>query len=221
MEYFIIPRPCRAQRSTFNTVNKQIYTYLFVDDHTVGFIGMICALNFGRGNYLTKTAQVNLTWDAVAAKGADLIEQRRLIVPIKAAPCSSRWSTFTLTPEDSEKGRALGHEQQAKTSTWRQKPKSGISPSLTHQQEYIAGRDITDALLPKGSRVEDSKFRIGFFKLETDYIGIVAQCVEDRADDLLKKEQQRQTHPKYIDGPSLMPANTANCSGVPCVLPLE
>ena len=29
-----------------------------------------------------------------------------------------------------------------------------------------------------------------FSKLETDYMSIVAQCVEDRADDLLKKEQQ-------------------------------
>ena len=34
-----------------------------------------------------------------------------------------------------------------------------------------------------------------FSKLETDYMSIVAQCVEDRADDLLKKEQQ-QNPPK-------------------------
>lgn len=34
-----------------------------------------------------------------------------------------------------------------------------------------------------------------FSKLETDYMSIVAQCVEDRADDLLKKEQQ-QNQPK-------------------------
>lgn len=50
-----------------------------------------------------------------------------------------------------------------------------------------------------------------FSKLETDYMSIVAQCVEDRADDLLKRNSSR-THPKYIDSPSLMPANTANCS---------
>ena len=30
-----------------------------------------------------------------------------------------------------------------------------------------------------------------FSKLETDYMSIVAQCVEDRADDLLKEEQQQ------------------------------
>lgn len=34
-----------------------------------------------------------------------------------------------------------------------------------------------------------------FSKLETDYMSIVAQCVEDRADDSLKKEQQ-QNPPK-------------------------
>ena len=34
-----------------------------------------------------------------------------------------------------------------------------------------------------------------FSKLETDYMSIVAQCVEDRADDLLKEEQQ-QNPPK-------------------------
>ena len=34
-----------------------------------------------------------------------------------------------------------------------------------------------------------------FSKLETDYMSLVAQCVEDRADDLLKKEQQ-QNPPK-------------------------
>ena len=34
-----------------------------------------------------------------------------------------------------------------------------------------------------------------FSKLETDYMSIVSQCVEDRADDLLKKEQQ-QNPPK-------------------------
>ena len=34
-----------------------------------------------------------------------------------------------------------------------------------------------------------------FSKLETDYMSIVAQCVEDRADDLLKKEMQ-QNPPK-------------------------
>lgn len=76
-----------AERSAFcKHCYKQIYTYLFVDDHTVGFIRHDMYLELWEGNYLTKTAQVNLTWDAVAAKIADLIEQGRLMVPIKAAP---------------------------------------------------------------------------------------------------------------------------------------
>lgn len=86
LEYFN-EHPDLAERSAFcKHCYKQIYTYLFVDDHTVGFIRHDMYLELWEGNYLTKTAQVNLTWDAVAAKIADLIEQGRLMVPIKAAP---------------------------------------------------------------------------------------------------------------------------------------
>lgn len=86
LEYFN-EHPDLAERSAFcKHCYKQIYTYLFVDDHTVGFIRHDMYLELWEGNYLTKTAQVNLTWDAVAAKIADLIEQGRLIVPIKATP---------------------------------------------------------------------------------------------------------------------------------------
>lgn len=56
-------------------------------------------LELWEGNYLTKTAQVNLTWDAVAAKIADLIEQGRLIAPIKAAPVPQQMEQLTLTPK--------------------------------------------------------------------------------------------------------------------------
>ena len=86
LEYFN-EHPDLAERSAFcKHCYKQIYTYLFVDDHTVGFIRHDMYLELWEGNYLTKTAQVNLTWDAVTAKIADLIEQGRLIVPIKATP---------------------------------------------------------------------------------------------------------------------------------------
>lgn len=86
LEYFN-EHPDLAERSAFcKHCYKQIYTYLFVDDHTVGFIRHDMYLELWEGNYLTKTAQVNLTWDAVAAKISDLIEQGRLMVPIKAAP---------------------------------------------------------------------------------------------------------------------------------------
>lgn len=74
LEYFN-EHPDLAERSAFcKHCYKQIYTYLFVDDHTVGFIRHDMYLELWEGNYLTKTAQVNLTWDAVAAKIADLIE---------------------------------------------------------------------------------------------------------------------------------------------------
>lgn len=73
LEYFN-EHPDLAERSAFcKHCYKQIYTYLFVDDHTVGFIRHDMYLELWEGNYLTKTAQVNLTWDAVAAKIADLI----------------------------------------------------------------------------------------------------------------------------------------------------
>ena len=58
-----------------------------------------------------------------------------------------------------------------------------------------------------------------FSKLETDYMSIVAQCVEDRADDLLKKEQQ-QNH-QSISTVRHLCQRTRRIAAVPCVLPLE
>ncbi len=78
LEYFN-EHPDLAERSAFcKHCYKQIYTYLFVDDHTVGFIRHDMYLELWEGNYLTKTAQVNLTWDAVAAKIADLMADEYL-----------------------------------------------------------------------------------------------------------------------------------------------
>lgn len=142
LEYFN-EHPDLAERSAFcKHCYKQIYTYLFVDDHTVGFIRHDMYLELWEGNYLTKTAQVNLTWDAVAAKIADLIEQGRLMVPIKATPVPQQMEQLTLTPEDSEKAGLPSHEQQAKISTLRQKPKSGTSPSLTHPASTLRSRTL-------------------------------------------------------------------------------
>ena len=96
LEYFN-EHPDLAERSAFcKHCYKQIYTYLFVDDHTVGFIRHDMYLELWEGNYLTKTAQVNLTWDAVAAKIADLIEQGRLMVPIKATPVQQQMCNSVL-----------------------------------------------------------------------------------------------------------------------------
>ena len=98
LEYFN-EHPDLAERSAFcKHCYKQIYTYLFVDDHTVGFIRHDMYLELWEGNYLTKTAQVNLTWDAVAAKIADLIEQGRLMVPIKAAPVQQQMEQLKPRP---------------------------------------------------------------------------------------------------------------------------
>ena len=98
LEYFN-EHPDLAERSAFcKHCYKQIYTYLFVDDHTVGFIRHDMYLELWEGNYLTKTAQVNLTWDAVAAKIADLIEQGRLMVPIKAAPVQQQMEQLRHKP---------------------------------------------------------------------------------------------------------------------------
>lgn len=61
LEYFS-EHPDLAERSAFcKHCYKQIYTYLFVDDHTVGFIRHDMYLELWEGNYLTKTAQINLT----------------------------------------------------------------------------------------------------------------------------------------------------------------
>ena len=77
---------------------------------------------------------------------------------------------------------------------------------LHHAYEYSVREDIilateemnltparVRALLKSPSPLAD--VYKDFSKLETDYMSIVAQCVEDRADDLLKKEQQ-QNPPK-------------------------
>ena len=116
-------------------------------------------LELWEGNYLTKTAQVNLTWDAVAAKIADLIEQGRLMVPIKAAPVQQQMEQLTLTPEDSEKAGLPSHEQQAKNIDLAAEVKKWNKPIIDASGKYITEQDITDALC-KGGGFEDSKFRI-------------------------------------------------------------
>ena len=159
LEYFN-EHPDLAERSAFcKHCYKQIYTYLFVDDHTVGFIRHDMYLELWEGNYLTKTAQVNLTWDAVAAKIADLIEQGRLMVPIKAAPVQQQMEQLTLTPEDSEKAGLPSHEQQAKSIDLAAEVKKWNKPVIDASGKYITEQDITDALC-KGGGFEDSKFRI-------------------------------------------------------------
>ena len=89
----------------------------------MGFIRHDMYLELWEGNYLTKTAQVNLTWDAVAAKIADLIEEGRLIVPIKAAPVQQQMEQLTLTPKILKRQGCRAMRNRLKTSTLRQKSK--------------------------------------------------------------------------------------------------
>lgn len=181
LEYFN-EHPDLAERSAFcKHCYKQIYTYLFVDDHTVGFIRHDMYLELWEGNYLTKTAQVNLTWDAVAAKIADLIEQGRLIVPIKAAPVQQQMEQLTLTPEDSEKAGLPSHEQQAKNIDLAAEAKKWNKPIIDASGKYISEQDITDALC-KGGGFEDSKFRI------QQYLSAQVLPIEEDQARWLKKE---------------------------------
>ena len=181
LEYFN-EHPDLAERSAFcKHCYKQIYTYLFVDDHTVGFIRHDMYLELWEGNYLTKTAQVNLTWDAVAAKIADLIEQGRLMVPIKAAPVQQQMEQLTLTPEDSEKAGLPSHEQQAKNIDLAAEAKKWNKPIIDASGKYITEQDITDALC-KGGGFEDSKFRI------QQYLSAQVLPIEEDQARWLKKE---------------------------------
>ena len=171
-----------AERSAFcKHCYKQIYTYLFVDDHTVGFIRHDMYLELWEGNYLTKTAQVNLTWDAVTAKIADLIEQGRLMVPIKAAPVQQQMEQLTLTPEDSEKAGLPSHEQQVKNIDLAAEAKKWNKPIIDASGKYITEQDITDALC-KGGGFEDSKFRI------QQYLSAQVLPIEEDQARWLKKE---------------------------------
>lgn len=181
LEYFN-EHPDLAERSAFcKHCYKQIYTYLFVDDHTVGFIRHDMYLELWEGNYLTKTAQVNLTWDAVAAKIADLIEQGRLMVPIKATPVPQQMEQLTLTPEDSEKAGLPSHEQQAKNIDLAAEAKKWNKPIIDASGKYITEQDITDALC-KGGGFEDSKFRI------QQYLSAQVLPIEEDQARWLKKE---------------------------------
>ena len=181
LEYFN-EHPDLAERSAFcKHCYKQIYTYLFVDDHTVGFIRHDMYLELWEGNYLTKTAQVNLTWDAVAAKIADLIEQGRLMVPIKATPVQQQMEQLTLTPEDSEKAGLPSHEQQAKNIDLAAEAKKWNKPIIDASGKYISEQDITDALC-KGGGFEDSKFRI------QQYLSAQVLPIEEDQARWLKKE---------------------------------
>ena len=158
LEYFN-QHPDLAERSAFcKHCYKQIYTYLFVDEHTVGFIRHDMWLELWEGNYLTKKAEVYLTWDSVSTKIAELIEQGKFIVPIKATP-APQVEQLTLSPEDSENVGLPSQEQQAQNIDIAAETKQWSRPIIDASGKYISEQDIADALC-SGSGFEDGKFRI-------------------------------------------------------------
>ena len=126
--------------------------------------------------------------------------------------CSQNNISLAISPEDEEKLYAtlidvccekMRVEQSAYCLWLTAQPPEEI---LHHAYEYSVREDIilateemnlapaqVRALLKSPAPLAD--VYKDFSKLETDYMSIVAQCVEDRADDLLKKEQQ-QNPPK-------------------------
>lgn len=115
------------------------------------------------------------------AKIADLIEQGRLIVPIKAAPVQQQMEQLTLTPEDSEVAGLPSHEQQAKSIDLAAEAKKWNKPVIDASGKYITEQDITDALC-KGGGFEDSKFRI------QQYFSAQVLPIEEDQARWLKKE---------------------------------
>ena len=178
LKYFT-QHPNLAERSAFcKNSYKKIYTQLDVDDHTVGFIRHDMWLELWEGNYLAKTAQVNLTWDAVSTKIAALIEQGNLIVPIKAAPSRKEMEQLTLTPE---KIGLLSQEQQIQVIDLEVKAKSWSKPVIDGAGSYISDLDINDALCI-GSGSAESHYRI------QDYFSSSNLPPEKEQVSFLKKE---------------------------------
>ena len=119
LEYFN-EHPDLAERSAFcKHCYKQIYTYLFVDDHTVGFIRHDMYLELWEGNYLTKTAQVNLTWDA----------RPFTVEEIGRENIHLRDESFPLV------GRAVSHEEFARLLAANPKNAALSAPEVPSRQE--------------------------------------------------------------------------------------
>lgn len=149
-----------AERSEFcKHCYKQIYTQLYVNEQMVGFVRHDMGLELWAGNYLTKTAQINLTWDAVSTKIAALIEQGQFLVPIKAKAPEPAAEQLTLTPEESKAVGLPLQEEQIKTIDLAAETERWHKPIIDASGKYITEQDITDALC-SGSLVQGGKFRI-------------------------------------------------------------
>lgn len=90
---------------------------------------------------------------AVAAKIADLIEQGRLMVPIKATPVQQQMEQLTLTPEDSETPTA----QNVSTAIicWRTHSTCGPPKFTIQSMTKTARSSINSMVLPPKNRQPD------------------------------------------------------------------
>ena len=174
--------PDLASRSEFcRTSYKQIYTYLYVGERMAGFIRHDQYLELWEGNYLTKTAQSNLTWDAVSDKIAALIEQGHLLVPIRTTAPKPELEQLTLTPEQSDAVGLSDAQKQQEVIEEAAKRKNWKRPTIDASGKYVTEQDITDVLC------SGSGFAGGHFRLQ-EYFSAPQLPTEKEQADHLKKE---------------------------------
>ena len=174
--------PDLASRSEFcRTGYKQIYTHLYVGERMAGFIRHDQYLELWEGNYLTKTAQSNLTWDAVSDKIAALIERGQLLVPIRTTAPKPELEQLTLTPEQSDAVGLSDSQKQQEVIEEAAKRKNWKSPTIDASGKYVTEQDITEVLC------SGSGFAGGHFRLQ-EYFSAPQLPTEKEQADHLKKE---------------------------------
>lgn len=159
--------PGLASRSEFcRTSYKQIYTQLYVGERMAGFIRHDQYLELWEGNYLTKSAQSNLTWDSVSDKIAALIEQGQLLVPIRTTALKPELEQLTLTPEQSDAVGLSDSQKQQEVIEETAKRKNWKSPTIDASGKYVTEQDITD-VLAKLAAQNNPAFAVNVQALET------------------------------------------------------
>ena len=186
-----------ASRSEFcRTSYKQIYTQLSVGERMAGFIRHDQYLELWEGNYLTKTAQSNLTWDAVSDKIAALIEQGQLPVPIRTTAPKPVLEQLTLTPEQSDAVGLSDPQKQQKVIEETAKRKNWKSPPIDASGKYVTEQDITDVLC------SGSGFAGGHFRRQEYFSASQLPTEKEQADHLKKEYGIGGCTWKFADGQS-------------------
>ena len=186
-----------ASRSEFCRTNyKQIYTQLYVGERMAGFIRHDQYLELWEGNYLTKTAQSNLTWDAVSDKIAALIEQGQLPVPIRTSAPEPELEQLTLTPKQSEAVGLSDPQKQQKVIEETAKRKNWKSPTIDASGKYVTEQDITDVLC------SGSGFAGGHFRLQEYFSASQLPTEKEQAAHLKKEYGIGGCTWKFADGQS-------------------